>query len=297
MKFKNNIKVVLAILVALIVVLLYNSVYIVTEKDQVVVFQFGNPVKESRDPGLYFKAPFIQDVKRFEKRILEWDGDPTVIPMSGDMFISVDTFARWVITSPEDFYKSVINESGAQSRLDDIINGVVKDRVSLASLEEIVSYTELPSGNQGRLRIVEEILDRVQAMLFENSLGIKVEDVQIKRIDYSETVQKNVFKQIESNQKVKAEKLRSEGQRKAREIEGMIEFEKKKILSDAYAKSEKIKGQGDAQAVEIYAKSYNQDREFYNFIKTLETYLDVIDEDSKIIMTDESDLFKLLKSK
>jgi membrane protease subunit HflC len=296
MKF-NKIKVVLAILAALIVVLLYNSIYIVTEKDQVVVFQFGNPVKESRDPGLYFKAPFIQDVKRFEKRILEWDGDPTVIPMSGDMFISVDTFARWVITSPEDFYKSVINESGAQSRLDDIINGVVKDRVSMASLEEIVSYTELPSFNQGRLKIVEEILDRVQATLSENSLGIKVQDVQIKRIDYSETVQKNVFKQIESNQKVKAEKLRSEGQRKAREIEGMIEFEKKKILSDAYAKSEKIKGQGDAQAAEIYAKSYNQDREFYNFIKTLETYLDVIDEDSKIIMTDESDLFKLLKSK
>ena len=144
---------------------------------------------------------------------------------------------------------------------------------------------------------MKDILDRVQATLSQNSLGIRVEDVQIKRIDYSETVQKNVFKQIESNQKVKAEKLRSEGQRKAREIEGKIEFEKKKILSDAYAKSEKIKGQGDAQAAEIYAKSYNQDRKFYNFIKTLETYKDVIDENSKVILTDDSDLFKLLKSK
>ena len=260
MTFKKKIKIAIAVLIALFAVILYNSAYIVTEKDQVVVFQFGNPVKESKNPGLYFKAPFIQDIKRFEKRILEWDGDPTVIPMSGDMFISVDTFARWVITSPEDFYKSVINESGAQSRLDDIINGVVKDRVSLAGLEEIVSYTGLPEKNQGRLEIVKDILDRVQATLSENSLGIRVEDVQIKRIDYSETVQKNVFKQIESNQKVKAEKLRSEGQRKAREIEGKIEFEKKKILSDAYAKSEKIKGQGDAQAAETYARSYNQDR-------------------------------------
>ncbi|MAX10579.1 MAG: HflC protein [Candidatus Marinimicrobia bacterium] len=297
MTFKKRIKIVIAVLFALSAILLYNSAYIVTEKDQVVVFQFGNPVKESRDPGLYFKAPFIQDIKRFEKRILEWDGDPTVIPMSGDMFISVDTFARWTIINAEDFYKSVINESGAQSRLDDIINGVVKDRVSLAGLEEIVSYTELPEKSQGRLEIVQSILDRVQATLSENSLGIRVEDVQIKRIDYSETVQKNVFKQIESNQKVKAEKLRSEGQRKAREIEGKIEFEKKKILSDAYAKSEKIKGQGDAQAAEIYAKSYNQDRKFYNFIKTLETYKDVIDENSKVILTDDSDFFKFLKSK
>ena len=297
MTFKKKIKIVIAALISLSAILLYSSAYIVTEKDQVVVFQFGNPVKESKNPGLYFKAPFIQDIKRFEKRILEWDGDPTVIPMSGDMFISVDTFARWTITSPEDFYKSVINESGAQSRLDDIINGVVKDRVSLAGLEEIVSYTQLPEKSQGRLEIVKDILDRVQSTLSENSLGIRVEDVQIKRIDYSETVQKNVFKQIESNQKVKAEKLRSEGQRKAREIEGKIEFEKKKILSDAYAKSEKIKGQGDAQAAEIYARSYNQDRKFYNFIKTLETYKNVIDENSKVILTDDSDLFKLLKSK
>ena len=297
MSFKKKIKIVIAVLAALFAALLYNSAYIVTEKDQVVVFQFGNPVKESKDPGLYFKTPFIQDIKRFEKRILEWDGDPTVIPMSGDMFISIDTFARWVITSPENFYKSVINESGAQSRLDDIINGAVKDRVSLAGLEEIVSYTELPNKNQGRLQIVRDILNRVQSTLSQNSLGISIVDVQIKRIDYSETVQKNVFKQIESNQKVKAEKLRSEGQRKAREIEGMIEFEKKKIISDAYAKSEKIKGQGDAEAAEIYAKSYNQDRKFYNFIKTLETYSNVIDENSRVILTDDSDLFQLFKSK
>ena len=134
MTFKKKIKIAIAVLIALFAVILYSSAYIVTEKDQVVVFQFGNPVKESKDPGLYFKAPFIQDIKRFEKRILEWDGDPTVIPMSGDMFISVDTFARWIITSPEDFYKSVINESGAQSRLDDIINGVVKDSVCFSKI-------------------------------------------------------------------------------------------------------------------------------------------------------------------
>ena len=104
MNFSQKIKIFIGIIIALILVLLYSSAYIVTEKDQVVVFQFGNPVKESREPGLYFKTPFIQNIKRFEKRLLEWDGDPTVIPMSGDMFISVDTFARWFITSPERFY-------------------------------------------------------------------------------------------------------------------------------------------------------------------------------------------------
>ena len=297
MNFNQKIKIFIGIIIVLLAVLLYSSAYIVTEKDQVVVFQFGNPVEESRDPGLYFKVPFIQNIKRFEKRLLEWDGDPTVVPMSGDMFISVDTFARWFITSPERFYKSVIDESGAQSRLDDIINGVVKDRVPLASLEQLVSYSGVSSDDMGRRQIVDNILAQVKSTLSQNDLGIDVVDVQIKRIDYSETVQKNVFKQIESKQKVKAEKLRSEGQRKAREIEGKIEFEKKKILSDAYAKSEKIKGEGDAKAAEIYAKSYNQDRKFYNFIKTLDTYIEVIDEDSKIILTNDSEFFKLFKAK
>jgi len=297
MNFNQKIKIFIGIIIVLLAVLLYSSAYIVTEKDQVVVFQFGNPVEESRDPGLYFKVPFIQNIKRFEKRLLEWDGDPTVVPMSGDMFISVDTFARWFITSPERFYKSVIDESGAQSRLDDIINGVVKDRVPLASLEQLVSYSGVSSDDIGRRQIVDNILAQVKSTLSQNDLGIDVVDVQIKRIDYSETVQKNVFKQIESKQKVKAEKLRSEGQRKAREIEGKIEFEKKKILSDAYAKSEKIKGEGDAKAAEIYAKSYNQDRKFYNFIKTLDTYIEVIDEDSKIILTNDSEFFKLFKAK
>ena len=297
MNFSQKIKIFIGIIIALLVVFLYSSAYIVTERDQVVVFQFGNPVKESREPGLYFKTPFIQNIKRFEKRLLELDGDPTVIPMSGDMFISVDTFARWFITSPERFYKSVIDESGAQSRLDDIINGVVKDRVPLASLEQLVSYSGSSGNEIGRRQIVDNILDQVQLTLSQNDLGIEVVDVQIKRIDYSETVQKNVFKQIESKQKVKAEKLRSEGQRKAREIEGKIEFEKKEILSDAYAKSEKIKGEGDARAAEIYAKAYNQDSKFYNFIKTLDTYANTIDENSKIILTNDSEFFKLFKAK
>ena len=297
MNFSQKIKIFIGIIIALLVVFLYSSAYIVTERDQVVVFQFGNPVKESREPGLYFKTPFIQNIKRFEKRLLEWDGDPTVIPMSGDMFISVDTFARWFITSPERFYKSVIDESGAQSRLDDIINGVVKDRVPLASLEQLVSYSGSSANEVGRRQIVDNILAQVPLTLSQNDLGIEVADVQIKRIDYSETVQKNVFKQIESKQKVKAEKLRSEGQRKAREIEGKIEFEKKEILSDAYAKSEKIKGEGDARAAEIYAKAYSQDSKFYNFIKTLDTYANTIDEDSKIILTNDSEFFKLFKAK
>ena len=289
-------KIILLSVLAAILILLSNALYIVSENQQAVVFQFGNPVDVSIDPGLYFKMPFIQNVMRFEKRILEWDGDPTVIPMAGDMFISVDTFARWVISDPEMFYKSVMDVAGAQSRLDDIINGVVKDKVPLATLEEIVSYTGMNS-NVGRLNVVSSILEEVKRTLSGKNMGIEVVDVQIKRIDYSETVQANVFKKIISEQQVKAEKLRSEGIQIAREIEGKIEFEKKKITSEAYSTSEKIKGEGDAIAAEIYAKTYGKDTDFYNFIKSLETYENTIDKKTQIILSTKNNYFKLLQSK
>ncbi len=289
----SKLKIIIASLSALTVVLLYGSMYIVEEKEQAVVFQFGDPVGVSKDPGLYFKMPFIQNVMKFEKRILEWDGDPTVIPMSGDMFISVDTFARWVIVDPKKFYKSVMSESGAQSRLDDIINGVVKDKVPLSNLKDIVSNND----ESGRLVVTKQILDEVSNTLSNKNIGIEVRDVQIKRIDYSRTVQANVFKKIISEQQVKAEKLRSEGVQIAREIEGKIEFEKKQITSEAYKQSEEIKGEGDAIAAEVYAKSYGKNKDFYNFVKSLETYKKTVDKNTQIILSTDNDYLKLLQSK
>ena len=284
---------IIASLFIIIGVLLYGSAYIVNEKEQAVVFQFGDPVQIKADPGLYFKVPFIQNVMKFEKRILEWDGDPTVIPMSGDMFISVDTFARWVISDPKKFYKSVMSETGAQSRLDDIINGVVKDRVPLSTLKNIVSN----DSKVGRIAVAQQILDQVAQTLSGKDMGIEVRDVQIKRIDYSKTVQANVFKKIISEQQVKAEKLRSQGVQIAREIEGKIEFEKKAITSRAYKQSEQIKGQGDAIAADIYAKSYSQNKDFYKFIKSLETYRKTIDKKTQIILSTDNEYLKLLQSK
>ena len=289
----SKLKIIIASLSALTVVLLYGSMYIVEEKEQAVVFQFGDPVGVSKDPGLYFKMPFIQNVMKFEKRILEWDGDPTVIPMSGDMFISVDTFARWVIVDPKKFYKSVMSESGAQSRLDDIINGVVKDKVPLSNLKDIVSNND----ESGRLVVTKQILDEVSNTLSNKNIGIEVRDVQIKRIDYSRTVQANVFKKIISEQQVKAEKLRSEGVQIAREIVGKIEFEKKQITSEAYKQSEEIKGEGDAIAAEVYAKSYGKNKDFYNFVKSLETYKKTVDKNTQIILSTDNDYLKLLQSK
>jgi len=289
----SKIKIIIASLLALIIVLVFASVYIVEEKEQAVVFQFGDPVSISKAPGLYFKMPFIQNVMKFEKRILEWDGDPTVIPMSGDMFISVDAFARWIIVDPEKFYKSVMSEAGAQSRLDDIINGVVKDKVPLSNLKDLVSN----DSNVGRLAVTKQILNEVRNTLSNKNIGIQVKDVQIKRIDYSRTVQANVFKKIISEQQVKAEKLRSEGVQIAREIEGKIEFEKKQITSEAYKKSEEIKGEGDAIAAEVYAKSYGKNKDFYNFIKSLETYKKTVDKDTQIILSTDNDYLKLLESK
>ena len=289
----SKIKIIIASFFVLTIVLLYSSIYIVNEREQAVVFQFGDPVNVVQNPGLYFKTPIIQNVMKFEKRILEWDGDPTVIPMSGDMFISVDTFARWIISDPKMFYKSVMSEAGGQSRLDDIINGVVKDKVPLSTLKEIVSNDE----SSGRLAVTASILNEVRMTLSNKNMGIEVKDVQIKRIDYSQTVQANVFKKIISEQQVKAEQLRSQGIRIAREIEGRVEFEKKEIISEAYKKSEEIKGEGDAIAADIYSQSYAQSRDFYNFIKTLETYKKTIDKNTQIILSTDNDYLKLLQSK
>ena len=316
-------KFIVLLLVALLLFVLYSSMYIVKEGEQVIVLQFGKPVGVPiTEAGLKFKTPFIQNVVKFEKRILEWDGDPTEIPLEGK-YILVDTFARWEISEPQLFYKSVMDVSGAQSRLDDIINGVVRDEVSDSKLKFLIPNTifnnnydegevfidsnkngvwdkgeefEDVGENRGRQAIVKSIVSKVQDKFNSEKMGIRVIDIQIKRINYTDANRNSVFKKIESGQNIKAALLKSEGQLEARKILGGMEKMEKDITSSAYKQSETIKGQGDAQATKIYREAYSKNPEFYAFYKALESLELIIGADDQVILTTKNDIFRLLKN-
>ena len=204
---------------ALLVFVLINSMFIINEAEQAVVTQFGRPVGDPIvDAGLKFKIPFIQKVIRFEKRILEWDGAANEIPTKDDKYIFIDTFARWKISDPLTFYKAAKNERNAQSRLDDVIDGIVRDEISNRNMEEIIRSTsrsmetyedEPATGATGaRQGITENILTKVSAKLKDLKMGIEVLDVQLKRIDYNKQVQSKLFNRMISEQNMIAEEYR-----------------------------------------------------------------------------------------
>lgn len=303
-------------ILALLVFLLLNSMFIVNEAEQAVVTQFGKPVGDSVvDAGLKFKIPFIQKVIRFEKRILEWDGAANEIPTEDDKYIFIDTFARWKISDPLVFYKAAKNERNAQSRLDDVIDGIVRDEISNRKMEEIIRSTNRPmetyedeptTGNVGaRGQIIKNILTKVSAKLADLSMGIEVLDVQLKRIDYNTQVQSKLFNRMISEQNMIAEEYRGQGQGRKQNRLGEQIRDEKKILSEAYMKSQKIRGDADAYAIKRYSEAYEQRDEnnkinkdaveLYEFLKSLDAYEIVFDSSSRLILSTESEFFKYLK--
>ena len=268
--------------------LLLNSAYIVSETQQAVVTQFGQPVGSAvREAGLHWKSPFVQEVHYFDKRLLEWDGYPSEIPTKDKKFIWVDVTARWQIVDPLKFLQTMRHEMNAQSRLDDIIDGVTRDFVTRYEVPEIVRNTnhilEVEAGEEdisgeetfeklstGRNTLTRMILE--QAGKIVSDYGIKLVDIRIKRINYIESVQRRVFERMISERKRAAEKLRSEGQAFREEIAGQKERELKRIYSEAYRKAQELKGKADAEATKIYADAYSKDPEFFTFLSTLESY-------------------------
>jgi len=290
------------------------ALYIINETQQVVITQFGKPVG---DPivlaGLHFKTPFIQQAHYFEKRLLNWDGDPNQIPTKDKKYIWVDTIARWKIIDPLKFLQSVGNEMGAQSRLDDIINSATRDVVTGHLLVETVRNTNRildAKEEEGEDVIVtEEALERIEVgrhMLTRAILekarplapqyGIDIIDVRIKRVNYVEDVRNKVYDRMIAERKRAAEKYRSEGQGKSAEIQGQVAKELKQITSEAYRQAQILTGKADAEAISIYAQAYNEDPDFYSFLKTLETYQSTIDDKSTVILTTDSDYYKYLKT-
>jgi len=304
---------ILGILVILVILLfLSGAVYIVGEAKQVVVTQFGKPVGEPiTAAGLHFKKPFIQRAQYFEKRLLDWDGDPNQIPTKDKRYIWLDTTARWRITDALKFLQSVGTETSAHGRLDDILNSATRDAITSHLLveairntnrilesteeEEVVVFTEeaLEEITVGREALAGMILDK--AKVLAPQYGIELIDVRIKRINYVEAVGRKVYERMIAERKRAAEQYRSEGQGKKAEIEGQMGKELKQITSEAYRKAQGIRGKTDAETTKIYADAYNKDPQFYSFLKTLETYRETIDETSTIILTTDSDYYRYLK--
>lgn len=302
------------------VLCLFNSVFIVDEREQVVVTQFGRVVgKPVASPGLKFKLPFIQKANHFPKNLQEWDGDPGQIPTLDKTYIWVEAFARWKITDPVLFFKTVGNASNnmaiAKSRLDEIIDPAVRNLVTSYPLVETVRWTNRPLDTFeqgiheeaeaaveqsfkvkiGREKITEEILGSARAKLVQ--FGIDLVDVKIKRIGYVDQVRKAVYERMIAERKQIAEKFRSEGKGEAEKILGEKERELKRINSEAYMQTQALKGKADAEAIKIYAESYGNDPEFYSFLNTLEMYRKSFDEKSTLVMGTDSEFFKYLKGR
>jgi membrane protease subunit HflC len=301
-----------------LILVISGAFYTVREWDQVVITQFGKPIgKPKTDAGLKFKIPLIQELHRYEKRILRWDGDPKEIPTRDKRFIYVDTTARWRIVDAQKFLEVLgSGESGyreAYRKLDDIIDAVVRDFVSANPLVELVRTTDwMPTLEEGetivspfpdataretvvlgREKITRAIV--VEASKAMPAFGMELVDVRIKRINYVERVRQKVYERMISERKRQAAQFRSEGEGKKAEIIGRMEKELKSIVSGAYRTAEEIKGKADAEATKIYGQAYNQDPKFYAFFKTLDTYKEAAYKNAIVILGTDSEYYKFLK--
>ncbi len=304
----RNLLIVIALLLA---VVLRGAFYVVREPQQVVITQFGKPVGDAiMNPGLKFKLPFIQKVHRFEKRFLEWDGDANELPTKDKRFIWVDTYARWRITDPLLFFQRLRDERGAQTRLDDILDGETRNAIANHKLVELIrttnrevvsseldqDETKLDDIEVGRNAIREIVLAAAQSRT--SDLGIEILDVQFKRINYVEEVRRTVYERMIAERRRIADRFRSEGEGEASRIHGEKERELKRIQSEAYKEAREIKGVSDALATSIYAAAYDRSldsREFYQFLKTMEIYGQTLDSQTTLIMSTDGEFYKYLK--
>lgn len=300
--------------------LLYGCFYIVRPAEQVIITSFGKMVGDPvMEPGLHFKVPFIQDVNRLERRVLEWDGPPQRMPTKDKVYLEVDTFARWRIKDPVKFFVRLRDERTALSRLDTMLGGATQGELARQELVELirtdmnrkapelapaaegtvpVGNSTLPPIQNGRHVVAAEIVKSTAPRLLED-FGIELLDLQFKRLNYSREVQEKIHARMSSERAQIAERFRSEGQGEASRIDGERERELKRIQSEAYRKVQEITGKAEAEATRVYAAAYNSNpaaADFYNFTRTLETYSNVVDQNTTIVLSTDSDLYRLMKS-
>ncbi|MDH3239053.1 MAG: protease modulator HflC [Alphaproteobacteria bacterium] len=295
-----------------------SSIYTVSEVEQAIITQFGKPVGAPvTTAGLKFKVPFIQDVNPIDRRVLEWDGNPSDMPTKDKLYISVDLFARWRITDPLQYFLRLRDERSAQSRLDDILGSETRNAVAKHELIEIIRTTKdreplrdalltdaereqnmgaLVPIQKGRMLVEQEIFSAAAEKV--RVFGIQLLDIRFKRINYNESVRPKIYDRMISERRQIAERFLSEGNGEAARIRGNRERDLNKIQSEAYRKVEEIRGVADAKATEIYAKAYNQSPasvEFYEFTRTMQSYGTIIAKNTTLVLSTDSDLFKFLK--
>lgn len=296
---------------AALAVLLLFSVYTVSETEQVILTQFGRPVPGLvSEPGLHLKRPFVQVVHRFDKRWLEFEGDPNQIPTRDKKYLWVESYARWRIADPLRFFQAVRDERGAQSRLDDIIDGQMRNAIASYDLIELVRSSNRPFQVTeeladvvaeatapivvGREKIAAQVLKKCQEITPQ--FGVEIEDVRFRRINYVDTVQQKVFERMISERRRIAERSRSEGQGRAAEIRGQKERDMLAASSVGYKTAQEKKGEADARATAITARAFGRDPDFYQFWKSLETLDAALDEKSWLVLSTDSELLRYLKS-
>lgn len=316
--------IIFGIVLFILITITFSSIYIVDETKQVFVTQFGKIVRgpingpektgENNEAGLYFRIPFIQEIHKFEKRYLEWDGDPNQVTTKDKLFIFIDTYARWRIVDAKLFFEKVQNEFGAQGRLDDILDGEARIVVAANNLVEVIrsrqreviieetelldDESQLKPFKDGRSALAQKVLDNAGPNL-KSEFGIELLDFRFKRINYSQEVRSKIFDRMISERSRIANKFRSEGDGEAAKILGEQKRELKKITSEAYLQQQQIQGKADADAVAIYAEAFNQSdesKEFYEFLKTMETYENTLSEKDTLILSTGSDFFRFMKN-
>ena len=307
----NTNRISLLIILGALLLVFSSAAYQVNESEQVIITQFGDPVGEPiTEPGLHFKAPFIHDTNYFEKRFLEWDGNPNQVPTKDKRFIWVDTYARWRIVDPLRFFQRLRDERGAQSRLDDILDGETRNAVASYDLIELVRSSNrnpedvpveseeeeaiLDQIEMGRQRIALEILERAAGPVAD--LGIELLDLRFKRINYVEEVQQDVFARMIAERQRIAELYRSEGAGEAARISGERERDLQRITSEAFRTAEELRGTADAEATRIYAEAYDRDAEFYSFTRSLEAYEKTMDPSTMFILATDSEFLRFLET-
>ena len=275
----------LTILLPILAVVGFSSIFIVDETQQVVILQLGKPVKTVTEPGLNVKLPFpFQEKITFDDRLLEYDSPPEEILSKDKKSLIVDNYVRWKIIDPLQFLKTVQAIPTAKSRMDDIVYSELRRELGTHDMVEIITENR------------EEIMDIVTRQSNSATLayGISVVDVRIRRVDLPAENEESIYARMEAERKRQANKFRSEGEEEAQKIRAATDRDKTIILADAYKEAEKIRGEGDARAVQIYARSYSADPKFYEFVRTLDTYKQVVDDKTTLVLPSGSKLFKLL---
>ncbi|MCB0326503.1 MAG: protease modulator HflC [Bdellovibrionales bacterium] len=276
----------IAALAILLMIGISSSAFVVNEWEQALVIELGKHKRTIKDSGLYFKMPLTQTVVKLEKRLLEYDVDPKELFTGDRQQVVVDNYSRWKIVDPLKFYESVRTESAAITRLDDIIYSAFREVLGKHSLKELIS--------EMRSELCEKALELSNEKV--SDFGIEVVDVRIKRADLPEENEQNVFARMITERERLAKKFRAEGEEEARKIRSLAEKEARVIAAQAKKESEIIRGQGDAESTKIYARAYNQDPEFYRFVRQLETYKKTFQPGTKIVLTPGSEFLKTLKS-